>query len=164
MTNSSQLTAGINFPWKNITGYFMQVHSFIPLTQFFGDKVGSPILGKFGIISAELPNPDVDSNQRILSLPVEHQSDFKSISKAYLDSGIKSGVNELILVYEDRRNLFGRPKACFHFAIYPSGTWTIFFEAVSKYATQDFKWPRPLILFQPSATNIFPTSKNIFTH
>jgi hypothetical protein len=163
MTNSSQLTAGINFPWKYVTGYFMKVHSFTPLTQFFGDKVGSPILGKFGIISAELPNPDVESNQRILALPIENKSDFKSISKAYLDSGIINGANELILVYENRRNLFGRPKACFHFAIYPDGTWIKFFEAVSKYASQEFKLPNPLILFQPSVSDIFPTSKNIFT-
>lgn len=162
MTNSPQLMAGINFPWKYIAGHFMLVHSFTPLTQIIGNKVRASILGTFGIVNAELPNPDVESQQRILSLPIKHKSDFKSISRAHIDSGIKKGTNELVIIYEYRRNLFGRPKACFHVALYPIGTWNTFFEAVSNYKTHEFKWPRPLILYQPSSTNIFPTSKNIF--
>src|SRR6266536_1546407 len=155
MTETPELTAGINFPWKYIIGYFMCVRSFIPLTKFFGDKVGPSVLGTFGMVYAELPNPDVESQQRIISLPIKHKSDFKSMSKAYIDSGIKNGTNELVLLYEHRRNLFGRPKACFHLAIYPTGTWDTFFEAVANYASQEFKWPRPLIFFQPLASNVF---------
>ena len=163
MTNTTQLTAGINFPWKYIEKYFMCVRSFTPLVEILGDKVGHSSLGIFGFVKAELPNPDVELKGRILSLPIKHKSDFKSISRAFLDSGIKDGTNELVILYEHRRNLFGRPKPCFHLAIYPSGTWESFFEAVNNYKVQEFKWPRPLILYQPSNTNIFPTTKNIFS-
>jgi hypothetical protein len=162
MTNTPELMAGVNFPWKYITGYFMLVRSFTPLTQILGDKVGTSVLGTFGVINAELPNPDVESQQRILSLPIKHKSDFKSIYRAHIDSGIKNGTNELVILYEHRRNLLGRPKACFHVAIYPAGTWNNFFEAVVNYKSQEFKWPRPLLLYQPSPSNIFPTTKNIF--
>jgi hypothetical protein len=163
MNNTTQLTAGIHFPWKNITGFFMCVRSFTPFVEILGDKVGASILGAFGVVNAELPNPDVEPQQRILSLPIKHKSDFKSISRAYMDSGIKNGTNELIILYEHRRNLFGQPKACFHLAIYPTGTWNSFFAAVSNYKAQEFLWPSPLILFQPSTTNIFPKTKNIFS-
>jgi hypothetical protein len=163
MTNTTQLTAGINFPWKYIAGYFMCVRSFTPLVEILGDKVGSSPLGTFGVVNAELPNPDLELQERILSLPIKHKSDFKSVSRAYIDSGIKNGTNELVILYEHRRNLFGRPKACFHLAIYPTGTWNNFFEAVKNYKAQEFNWPRPLILYQPSTTTIFPKTKNIFS-
>ena len=162
MTDEAQLMAGINFPWKYIEGLFMCVRSFTPLTQILGDKVGPSVLGTFGVVKAELPNPDVESSQRILSLPIKNKSDYKSISRAYIDSGIKNGTNELVIIYELRRNLLGRPKACFHVALYPTGTWSNFFEAVDNYKSQEFKWPQPLILYQPSSTNIFPPTKNIF--
>jgi hypothetical protein len=162
MTDTTELTAGINFPWKYVEGLFMCVRSFTPLTEIVVDKVGASVLGTFGVVNAELPNPDVQSHQRILSLPIKHKSDYKSISRAHIDSGIKSGTNELVILYEHRRNLFGGPKACFHVAIYPTGTWNNFFEAVANYKAQEFEWPRPLILYQPSPTNIFPTTKNIF--
>ena len=162
MTDDAQLMAGINFPWKYVEGLFMCVRSFTPLTQILGDKVGSSVLGTFGVVKAELPNPDVESSQRILSLPIKNKSDYKSISRAHIDSGIKNGTNELVIIYELRRNLLGRPKACFHVALYPTGTWNNFFEAVINYKSQEFKWPQPLILYQPSSTNIFPPTKNIF--
>ncbi len=163
MTNTTQLTAGINFPWKYIAGYFMCVRSFTPFSEILGDEVRPPILGAFGVINAELPNPDVEPNERILSLPIKHKSDFKSISRAFLDSGIKDSTNELVILYQPRRNLFCRPKACFHVAIYPTGTWKSFFEAVNAYQAQEFKWPRPLILYQPSTNKFFPSTKNIFS-
>ena len=100
MAESSELTAGINFPWKYIEGLFMLVRSFTPLTQIAGDKVGTSVLGTFGIVNAELPNPDVQASQRIVSLPIKNKSDYKSISRAHIDSGIKNGTNELIILYE----------------------------------------------------------------
>lgn len=163
MTANSQLTAGINFPWKYIAGYFMCVRSFSPFTELIGDKVGPSILGTFGMIYAELPNPDVETEQRILGLPIKHKSDYKSISRAYYDTGIKDGTNELVLLFEPRKNIWGQQKASFHIAMYPSGTWNKFFEAVNNYAAKEFKWPRPLILFQPSSTNVFPSTTNIFS-
>jgi hypothetical protein len=62
-----------------------------------GDKVGSPILGAYGIFNAELPNPDVSPEQRIIQLPIEHKSDYKSVYRANIDQGVKSGANELIV-------------------------------------------------------------------
>ncbi len=163
MTNTTPLTAGINFPWKYIKEFFMCVRSFDPMVEINGDKVGSPTLGIFGIVNAELPNPDVEPQERILSLPIKHQSDYKSLTRAHIDKGVKNGTNELIILYENRRNLIGQPKACFHVSIYPTGTWNSFFEAVTNYKAQEYRWPRPLILYQPSSNNFFPTTENIFS-
>jgi len=162
MAESPELTAGMNFPWKYIEGHFMLVRSFIPLTQIVGDKVGTSVLGAFGIINAELPNPDVQHSQRIVALPIKNKSDYKSLSRAHIDSGIKNGTNELIILYQHRRNLLGGTKPCFHVALYPSGTWSKFFDAVTKYKSQEFKWTQPLILYQPSSSNVFPSTKHIF--
>ena len=162
MAESPELTAGINFPWKNIEGFFMLVRSFTPLTQIVGDKVGTSVLRTFGVVNAELPNPDVQPSQRIVSLPIKNKSDYKSISRAHIDSGIKNGTNELIILYEHRRNLLGGLRPCLHVALYPSGTWNKFFDAVANYTSQEFKWTNPLILYQPSSSNVFPSTKNIF--
>lgn len=162
MENETQLTAGIDFPWKYINFLFMRVDSFIPLARIDADTVGDSIMGTYGIVTAELPNPDVKPEQRIIKLPVMNKSDYKSISRAHIDSGIKNGTNELVIIYENRRNLFGGLKASFHVALYPSGTWNGFYQAVTNYKSQEFIWPRPLILYQPSNTNIFPATKNIF--
>lgn len=162
MTDTTELIAGINFPWKYVEGLFMCVRSFTPLTKIVVDKVESSVLGTFGFVNAELPNPDVQPSQRIISLPIKNKSDYKSISRAHFDTGIKNGTHELVIIYEHRRNLFGGHKACFHVALYATGTWNYFFDAVANYKSQEFKWPRPLILYQPSTTNIFPTTKNIF--
>lgn len=162
MENETQLTAGINFDWKYIKFLFMRVNSFIPLARIDVDTVGDSIMGTYGIVTAELPNPDVKPEQRIIKLPILNKSDYKSISRAHTDSGIKNGANELVIIYENRKNLFGGHEASFHVAIYPSGTWNDFYKAVANYKSQEFIWPRPLILYQPSNTNIFPTTKNIF--
>lgn len=162
MTEETELTAGMNFPWKYIEGLFMCVRSFTPLTQITGEKVGDSVLGTYGFVKAELPNPDVKTSQRTISLPIKNKSDYKSISRAHIDSGIKNGTNELVILYEHRRNLFGRTKACFHVALYPTGTWNKFFDAVADYKSQEFTWIKPLLLYQPSSSNIFPATKNIF--
>ena len=141
----------------------MRVHSFIPLARLDGDMVGASIMGTYGIVTAELPNPDIKLEQRIIRLPIMNKSDYKSISRAHIDSGIKNGTNEIVIIYENRRGLFGGHKASFHVAIYPSSTWNVFYEAVSNYKSQEFIWPRPLLLYQPSNTNIFPATKNIFS-
>ena len=118
----------------------------------------------YGTIEAELPNPDVDPGQRIVLLPIEHKSDYKSVYRAHLDRGVESGANELIVLYEYRRGLFGRRKPCIHVACYPAGTWQGFFDAVDKYASSEFRWPQPLFLYSPSPSGPFPaTTKNLFS-
>ena len=117
-------------------------------------------MGSYGFVTAELPNPDVEPSQRIITLPIKHKNDYSSIYKAFIDTGVKTGTNELVLVYEHRRNLFGRHKACIHLAAYPKGTWNTFFEAVTNYAAKEFQWPIPLFLFRPSTTRIFPNTLN----
>jgi hypothetical protein len=160
-------TAGRDFPWEWIAGYYMRVRKFIPLASLEGDTVGPGALGVYGWIHAELPNPEVDAEQRIMSLPIENKSDYKSISNAYLDSGVKSGANELIILYERRRGLFGTRKPGIHVACYPAGTWQGFFDAVDSYASPEFRWPPPLFLYAPIANGPFPTptgglNKNLF--
>jgi hypothetical protein len=157
------LIAGKSFPWQDIAGYYLRVRSFTPFTAVSGDKVGSPLLGAYGLVLVELPNPDVDSQQRAVTLPIEHRSDYKSVYRAHLDSGIKAGTNEVIILYEHRRGFLGRRKPCFHVAAYPTGTWQRFFDAVSNYGPREFQWPEPLFLFQPSSKAAFPAASNIFS-
>jgi hypothetical protein len=163
-TPNSRLVAGKSFPWQHIDGYALRVRLFLPFADIEGDKVGSPIMGTYGLINAELPNPDVNPEQRIVQLPIEHKSDYKSVSRAHLDSGVKSGANELIVLYEHRRGMFGGRKPCIHVACYPAGTWQSFFDAVDEYASGEFRWPQPLFLYQPSPNSFFPaTTRNLFS-
>lgn len=162
MNDASSLIAGIDFPIQHIAGYYMLVKSFTQYANINGDEVYAPILNKYGLISAELPNPDVDEKQRIIILPIEHKSDFKTLYRAHLDTGVSSGIHELVILYEHRKALFGGRKACFHVAAFLEGTWQTFFEAVNNYAATEFKWPKPLFLFQPSSTAPFPLTTNIF--
>ena len=155
--------AGVDFPWQNIAGFYLCIRSFAPYASISGDKIGSPMLNTYGVINAELPNPDVDEEQRIISLPIKHKSDFRSLSRAHLDAGVKSGDNELVILYEHRTGLFGGQKACFHVAAFPDGTWQTFYEAVESYSAKEFRWPKPLFLFQPSSTAPFPPSSNLFS-
>jgi hypothetical protein len=163
MSDSSMLIAGKSFPWKFINGFYLRVLSFTPFSSIAGDTVSAPVMGNYAILNAELPNPDVDQQQRVITLPVEHRSDFKSLARAYIDKGVNDGSNELVLLYEHRRSMFGGRKPCFHIAAYKVGTWDGFFEAVSKYSTKDYRWPRPLFLFQPSSSRVFPSTTNIFS-
>jgi hypothetical protein len=163
-TANSLPVAGVSFPWENINGYYLCVRAFLPFADIAVDKVGSPVMGMYALINAELPNPDVNPEQRIVQLPIEHKSDYKSLYGAHLDSGVKSGANELIIMYEHRRGLFGRRKPCIHVACYPAGTWQSFFDAVEKYASAEFRWPQPLFLYQPSPNTLFPTTtRNLFS-
>ena len=167
--NSSTPQAGINFRWESIAGYYMRVHKFLPLAELNGDNVSGALpTGVCGFIYAELPNPDVESEQRIVSLPIEHESDYKSVYQAHFDSGVKSGENELVVLYEHRRGVFGGRKPCIHVACYPAGTWQGFFNAVDKYASGEFRWPEPLFLYAPSPNSPFPATtkgltKNLFS-
>ena len=159
----SELVAGKNFPWEYVAGFYLRLHSFVRLAEVSGERVGPATFGIYGLVGAELPNPDVEPEQRIVTLPVENKSDYKSLYLAYLDSGIKAGTNELVLLYEHRRGIFGGRKPSFHVAAYPAGTWQRFFEAVQKYTPDQFRWPKALFLYQPSHTTAFPASSNLFS-
>lgn len=163
MSEGPKLIAGKTFPWEYIAGYYLRLHSFTPFAEVSGDRVGSAILGAYGIAEAELPNPDIEPRQRVVTLPIEHKSDYKSLYRAHLDAGVKAGRNELVLLYEHRRGVFGGHKASFHVAAYPAGTWQGFFDAVSKYAADQFRWPQALFLYQPSNTTAFPARGNLFS-
>ena len=156
--------AGKSFKWQHIAGYCLRVRSFARFSTIEGDTVGSAFLGAYGAIHAELPNPDVNPDQRIMSLPIEHKSDYKSVCRAHFDSGVESGVNELVVLYEHRRGLFGTRKPCMHLACYRAGTWQSFFDAVSKYASAEFRWPQPLFYYAPTPNGPFPaTTRNLFS-
>ncbi len=159
----SELVAGKNFPWEYVTGFYLRLDSFLRFAEMSGERVGRAMLGAYGLVGAELANPDVEPEQRVVTLPVENKSDYKSLYRAYLDSGVKAGTNELVLLYENRRGIFGGRKASFHVAAYPVGTWQRFFDAVDKYASQEFHWPKALFLYQPSDTAAFPASGNLFS-
>jgi len=154
--------AGRDFRWEWIAGYYMRVRKFLPLAKLNGDNVSGALPdGVCGFIHAELPNPDVEPEKRIVSIPIQNKSDYKSVFRAHLDAGIKSGVNELIIVYQHRRGLFGKRKPCIHVAGYPAGTWQGFFEAVDRYASAEFRWPPPLFLYEPIPNGPFPATKGL---
>jgi len=110
----------------------------------------------------ELPNPDISAQRRLITVPIKTKGDYKSICRAQLDSGVRDGSIELVIVYEHRRGFFGGAKPGLHVAAYPAGTWEKFFDAVSHYKSQDFVWPSALFLFQPTSTRVFPARNNIF--
>jgi len=159
----SQLVAGKSFPWEYITGGCLRVQSFLPFAKIDGENVGPAIGGAYGLVTAELPNPDVSLEQRVFIVPIEHESDYKSVSRAHIDTGVKSGANELVIVYEHRRGWFGGKKACLHVAAFPAGTWKAFFDAVTNYKAQEFRWPNALFLYQPGDIQVFAASANIFS-
>jgi hypothetical protein len=157
------LTAGIDFPWKQISGFYLRHDSFLPVAKVDGDNVGPPIIGgPFGWAIGELPNPDVEPEQRLIRLPIENKSDYKSLFRAQLDAGVRNKTNELVIVYEYRPQFFGWKRACLHVAAFPAGTWNGFFEAVSRYAAKEFRWPTALFLYQPSERQAFPANGNLF--
>lgn len=162
MSDTPKLIAGISFEWRHIAGYYLRVRTFVPLADVSGDRVGSKSALGYGYIEAELPNPDVDAQQRIVTIPIERKNDCIALYRAHLDSGVKSGVNELIVLYDHHQGLFGRRKSSIHLACYPTGTWQGFFEAVDKYASEKFRWPEPLFFYQPSALAPFPVTKQPF--
>jgi hypothetical protein len=140
----------------------MRVRKFLPIATLNGDNVSEALPGGVcGFVHAELPNPDVEPEKRIVSIPIKNKSDYKSVFRAHLDPGIKSGVNELIVMYVHRRGLFGKHKPCIHVAGYPAGTWRGFFDAVDKYASAEFRWPPPLFLYEPIPNGPFPAGKGL---
>lgn len=157
-----RLIAGKDFPWGYVTGYYLLFSNLLPFATVVGDTVSGKVLGAYGLAHAELPNPDVEPNQRMITLPIENKSDYKSIVRAQLDSGVQAETNELILLFENRKGLFGGRKPSFNVAAYPSGTWLRFFDAVANYKTADFQWPEALYLYQPGDTTAFPASSNLF--
>jgi hypothetical protein len=162
--DSSGLVAGISFPWEYIAGFYVRLHTFIPLADLVLDRVGPPdLMAGYALANVEMPNPDVEPHQRIVTLPIKHKSDYKSLSRAHLDSGVKAGTNELVLLYEHRRGLLGGRKPSLHVAAYPAGTWSRFFEAVSRYAADQFRWPVAIFLYQPSGKQVFPARVNLFS-
>ncbi|HEY5504286.1 MAG TPA: hypothetical protein VIK28_03940 [Sedimentisphaerales bacterium] len=158
----TRLMAGTDFPWQQISGFYLRLNSFLAVAEVRGDRVGSAVAGAFGFAIVELPNPDVEPEQRLITLPVQHKSDYKSLFRAQLDAGVRNKTNELVVVYEHRRGFLGGKRACLHVAAYSAGTWKSFFDAVDRYASKDFHWPTALFLYQPSNTQIFPASGNIF--
>ena len=164
MNNSEgELVAGKNFPWEYITGFYLRLTHFTPVATIDGNQVGSGVMGAYGLASAELPNPDVEPNQRLVMLPIEHKSDYKSLYRAHLDSEVSAGTKELVILYENRRGFLNRRQPSLHVAAYPNGTWLRFFEAVANYQSGDFRWPEPLFLYQPSSTQAFPSKTNLYT-
>lgn len=164
MNNSEgdQLVAGKNFPWEYIAGFYLRLTTFTPLAEIDGDTVRSGLMGAYGLANVELPNPDVEPNQRVVMLPIEQKSDYKSIYRVHLDSGVSAGTNELIVLYENKKGFLGRRLPSLHVAAYPNGTWLSFFNAVTNYSSDDFQWPEPLFLYQPSSTQVFPSKRNLY--
>jgi hypothetical protein len=154
--------AGTHFPWKQISGFYLRLDSFLAVAEVHGDRVGPAVAGFFGLATVELPNPDVEPEQRLVTLPIEHKSDYKSLVRAQLDHGVRDKTNELVVMYEYRRGILGGKRACLHVAAYSAGTWRSFFDAVDRYSSKDFHWPTALFLYQPNNTRIFPASGNIF--
>ena len=161
-SEGQMLLAGKNFPWEYITGFYLRLTNFTQLAVVNGDTVGSKTLGAYGLASAELPNPDVEPVQRLVTLPIEHKSDYKSLYRANLDSGVSDGANELIILHENRKGFLGRRQPSLPVAAYPNGTWLSFFEAVDDYRSEDFRWPEPLFLYQPSSSQVFPSKGNLY--
>ena len=161
-SEGQSLIAGKNFPWEYITGFYLRLTLFTPFAVINVDTVGSKSLGAYGLAEAELPNPDVEPNQRVVTLPIEQKSDYKSLYRAHLDSGVSAGTNELVIVHENKRGFLGGRQPSLHVAAYPNGTWLGFFEAVTNYRSEDFRWPEPLFLYQPSSTQVFPSTRNLY--
>src|SRR5262249_1465041 len=63
--------AGKQFPWEYISGGCLRLDSFLPFSKVDGDSVEPAKLGAFGLVIAELPNPDVSPEQRRITLPIE---------------------------------------------------------------------------------------------
>ncbi len=152
--------AGKEFPWALVERYYLRLTHLSPFARLEGDRVvGRGVLGAYGLAEVELPNPDVD--QRLVSLPIEHKDDFRAISLLQLDRGVQSGENEVVIVVIRKRGLVSR-KPSFYLAVYPSGTWQAYFQAVAEYKSQEFRWPEPLLLVAPdSHLAPFPSTANI---
>jgi hypothetical protein len=159
----SELIAGRTLPWEHISGYFLRVHDFLTFAKVEGEAVGPPMLGAYGLLKAQVPNPDILPEQRIIALPVENKSDYKSLFRAHLDSNVQAKHVELVVLFENRRGFFGGRKPSFHVAAFPDGTWKRFYESVENYSSDKFQWPTAYFLYQPSALKVFQCTTNLFS-
>ena len=159
--NNDMLLAGKDFPWEYIHGYYLLFKKLMSFSYVDGHMVKGPkLLNAYGVATVVLPNPDISENERILTLPIENSSDFKSLTYAQIDSGVTDGTNELGVLFENNKGLFGGRKPSFHVAIFPAGTWLNFFDSITNY--KEYQWPAALCLYQPSKLPAFRSSRNIF--
>lgn len=156
----SSIIAGRNCSWHLFDGAFMRLETYMPFDQ--GPGGAKKMMGAWALAVAEVPSPDAEPAQRLCTLPIENKSDYQSLTHAHFDSGIKNGTNELVLLYQHRRGLFGGGKPRFHIAAYPKGTWLQFFDAVANYKSQEFRWPKALFLYRPNSLVVFPGDANCF--
>ena len=152
------LTAGYDFPWDWVEGYFLLFHRLTEFAEIDGTRVGSGALGTYGVIAAELSNPDVE--ERVISLPIRSKNEYRAVYQAQLDAGVSNGTNQLILLLQPRKGLFGGKGRALHIAAYPTGVWSGFMDAVASYQASEFRWPTPLFVFQSGGTKVFPETKN----
>ena len=161
-SEGQSLIAGKDFPWEHITGVYSRLTHFTKIAVINGNAVGSKTLGAYGLAEVELPNPDVELAWRLVTLPIEQKSDYKSLYRAHLDSEVNAGTNELVVVHENKRGFLGGRQPSLHVAAYPNGTWLGFFEAGHNPRSDDFRWHEPLFLYQPSSTQVFPSTRNLY--
>ena len=63
----NMLVAGKDFPWEYIAGFYLLFSKLFSFAEVVGHAVkGNKAFGAYGVASVELPNPDVDANQRML--------------------------------------------------------------------------------------------------
>jgi hypothetical protein len=156
--------AGKSFPWEYVTGAVLRVSRFVDFTTLDGIARAVAMQGgAYGLLLAEVPDPDRTPDERLISVPIEHRSDCKSLSRAQMDFGVLAGETELVAVYENRRGWFGRKKASLHIAAFSTGTWNKFLDAVACEKAQEFSWPNALFLFQPGRVQLFQAQTNLFS-
>ena len=153
--------AGKSFPWKYIDGYYLRVRLFTRFAEMEGDSVGSGVLGVYGVINAELPNPDVNPEQRIVSVLIEHRATTSPCTGRILILASSQEPMSWSLCTSTGEAYFGRRKPSIYVACYPAGTWQGFSNAVEKYASAEFRWPEPFFLYAPSPNAPFPPLRKV---
>ena len=162
MTIATHPRAGMHFPIKQLDGLYMRLDKFMALATLDGDTVGCKFIGAYGLAVVEVSNTDVEPDERLVTLPFEHVSDYKSVHRAYQSRGIKSREEELILFYEHRTGLFGSRKPSIHVGAFLQGTWIAYMEYVARYEAKKFAWPDALFHYQPTSLPAFNGPNNIF--
>lgn len=159
---SSPLIVGKQFPRKYVQDYYLLVHHLTQFAEVEGDKVDRAVAGAYGLLEVELPNPDVDEKTRRLLLPIENKKDYLALSRMILiDRRVVAGDNEVVVLCHPSRGVLGRPKPSIYAAMYERGVWRRFYEAVDAYSAQEYRWPKPLVLYKPGDLPVFPQPSNI---
>ena len=153
------LFEGKHFSWRYIEGYHLLVEHLTQMS-FEGTEAAGKVMGAYGLLNVSMANPDVSPEARRISLPIEHKADYRALVALTIDSGYADGTNEIVVLYEHRRGLFGRPKPSIHAALYPTGAWKKFYERVEAYDPQGFEWPIPLVRYAPPSLLAFPETPN----